>query len=121
MGTAVLVFDAVRVLGGAEEDEHDEPFGDVVEAVDDVGADEHDRAALDFAIFVAHEDPASAGDHVVDLILGVGPLWIRGACSKHVDADREIVRPDELVVQAARSRELVDQRIELERVHETAG
>ena len=67
-----------------------------------VGADEDDRARPDRPLLVADADRARPRDHVVDLVLGVRALRIRAAGGQHVHAHRQVVGPDELVVQAAR-------------------
>ena len=45
---------AVRVLGRTEHDEEDELLRDVVEAMLDVGAHEHDRPCLHGAVLATH-------------------------------------------------------------------
>lgn len=121
MRHAALVIDPMGVLGRAEHDKDDELFLDVVEPVLDVGADEYDRPGLDRSVLVADAHPRPAGNHVVDLVLGVGTLGIGPAGGQHVHADRQVVRPDELMVQPAGIGSLVQQVGELEGVHGTAA
>ena len=62
------------------------------------GRDEDDRARPDGAVLVADRDPAAAGDHVVDLVLGVRLLEVRLAGRQHVQPDRQVRDRDELEV-----------------------
>lgn len=121
MGLAPLMIDPVGVLRGPEHDEDDELLLDVVEPMRHVGTDEDDRAALDRPILVADRDPASAGGHVVDLILGVGLLRIAAAGREDVQADREVVGPHELVVEPIGPAEGLEQVRQLECVHRRRG
>ncbi len=109
--------DPVGVLGRPEDDEDHELLLDVVEAMLDVGADEHDRARLDRPVLVADPDLGPARDHVVDLVLGVRALRIRCAGGQHVQPDRQVVGPDELVVESAGGGSLAKQVGELEGLH----
>ncbi len=97
---AALVIDAVGVLGRAECDEDDELLLDVVEPVLHVRADEDDGAGRDRPILLADPYLRPAGDDVVDLVLGVRSLGIGATGGQDVQADREVVGPDELVIQA---------------------
>ena len=61
-----------------------------MEAVRDGGRDEHDRARPDGADLVADGHPATARDHVVDLVLGVRLLPIRLAGREHVEPHAQV-------------------------------
>lgn len=101
MRAAALVIDAMGVLRGPEDDEDDELLLDVLEAVLGVGGNEDHRSGRDGAVLVADADPSPAGDHVVDLVLGVGALRIARTGGQDVQPDGQVVGPDELVVQPA--------------------
>ena len=117
MGPTSLMVHAVRVLGRAEHDQDDELFLDVVEPVLDVGADEDRGARLDDLVLGADLDLRPTGDHVVDLVLGVRALWIRAARGQHVQADGQVMGPNELVVEAARPGARAQQVGEIEGLH----
>ena len=122
MGPAALVIDPVGVLGRSEDHEHDVLLLDVVEAVLDVRADEDHGPRLDRPILRTNNPYLRpARDDVVDLVLGVRTLGIRAARREHVHADRQVVGPDELVVQPPGGSELSQQGVELEGVHGSAA
>jgi hypothetical protein len=114
-----LVVGAVGVLGRAEGDEDDELLLDVVEAVFDVGAHEHGRSGPDGVVHPANPDRAPARNHVVDLVLGMRALGIGATGREHVQSDRQVVGPDEFVVQAAGLGARPKQVVEGEGVHGT--
>jgi hypothetical protein len=57
---------------------------------------------------------------VVDLVLGVRALGIGAARGQDIQADRQVVGTDELVIQAAGSSALAQQAVDLEGVHRSA-
>src|ERR671939_314795 len=63
-------------FSGREEHEQLEALLDRVEAMVDPLADEHDRTGADGAVLAGHLDLRAAGDHVVDLVLGVRRLRV---------------------------------------------
>src|SRR5215211_7560242 len=67
---------AAGTLGRAEHDEDLEPLGNVVEAVRDIGGDEHERAAPDVPGLRAYGDRASPRGDVVQLVLAARRLRI---------------------------------------------
>ena len=117
---AALMIDPVGVLGGPEHDEDDELLLDVVEPVLDVRPHEDDGTRCDRPILLPDPHLRPAGDDVVDLVLGVRALRIGAAGGQHVQAHRQVVGPDELVVQAAGSSALAQQAVDLEGVHRSA-
>jgi glucose/arabinose dehydrogenase len=117
VGPAALMVGAVRVLRRPEHHQDDELLLDAVEAMLDVGADEHHGSGLDGAVFAVDLDLPPAGGDVVDLVLGMGTLGIRGPGGQYVDADGQVMGPDELVVQAARGDLSAEEVGELVGVH----
>jgi hypothetical protein len=95
----LLVVHPVGVLGRAEEDEHDKVLGDVVEPMVPVRRHEDDRPRPDRARGTTNGDRRPPRDDVVDLILGVRTLGIGSPGRQLVEADGQVVGPDELVVE----------------------
>ncbi|MBF8289290.1 MAG: hypothetical protein HW391_258 [Chloroflexi bacterium] len=85
--------------------------------MDDVRGHEHDRTRPDRPVLRADGDRRPARDHVVDLVLRVGPLRIRPAGREFVQPDRQVVGPDELVVEAAGCAARGDQVGQFKRLH----
>lgn len=117
MRPALLVIGSMRVLGRPEGDQDHELLLDVVEAMLDVRTDEHGRAGLDGVISSADLDAGPARDHVVDLVLGVRTLGIGATGREHVESHRQVVSPDELVVQATGLGARLEQEVQRESVH----
>jgi hypothetical protein len=114
---AALVVRSMRVLGRPEGDEDDQLLIDVVEAMGDIRADEDHRSRSHGPNIVAHRHPGSAGNDVIDLVLGVRALGIGAAGGQDVQPDREVVRPYELEERTARCASLSEQLHELEGLH----
>ena len=118
---AALMVDAVGVLGGSEHDEEDQLLFDLMEAMRRVGGNKDDRARRHGADLVADGDSSPARNHVVDLVLGVRILGIDATGRQDVDANRQVVRTHELVVEPSRNRLGRQEIVELEGLHRGRG
>src|SRR5688500_3790346 len=78
-----------RPLGGGEKDEDRKVFDDVEEAVVNVAGDVQHIARTDVATLAGGGEAGSAGEDVVDLVLGVGLLRVAPARAEVVDAHAE--------------------------------
>ncbi len=70
----------------------------VMESVRHAGSDEHHVAGARRRLLVPDGEAAPAGDHVVDLVLGVRPLAVDAAGRQHVEPGAQVGRPLELEV-----------------------
>src|SRR5262249_14367561 len=93
---------AARPLGWSEEVQGLEALPKVEEAVLQTRGDEEHRPRLDLLLLGPDPEATAATHHHVDLVLGVGLLWIDGSGLQHVQAGTEVGHSQELEVAAVR-------------------
>src|SRR4029453_17378054 len=90
-------------LGRGEEDQEQQVFGDVAEAVLDARGDRQQRAGLGREVLVAHAEAGAALHHEVDLLLAMRALLVLLAAAQAVEAAAQLRGAQHLEIGTARA------------------
>src|SRR5438034_10826703 len=88
----------VGPLRRREEHEDRQILQDIVEPMLGPCRNEDDASRPDLAIVLAHTDPGTAADDIVDFILGVCGLLVLGAARVSIEPARHLCDPQDLRV-----------------------